>query len=95
VSCSRSNSVLFCFRVSFGSSKGSMVETLIYESPLQEEPEASPVLEGVCPFSADGENGEWVQFGEELMRPGSMLHIAERLCCNFVATAHPVCDLAL
>ncbi|XP_013144934.1 PREDICTED: uncharacterized protein LOC106108333 [Papilio polytes] len=26
-------------RVSFGSSKGSMVETLIYESPLQEEPE--------------------------------------------------------
>lgn len=45
-------------RVSFGSSKGSMVETLIYESPLQEEPEASPILEGVCPFSADGENGE-------------------------------------
>ncbi|XP_047544103.1 uncharacterized protein LOC125076158 [Vanessa atalanta] len=29
-------------RVSFGSSKGSMVETLIYESPLQEEPECSP-----------------------------------------------------
>ncbi|CAG9558145.1 unnamed protein product [Danaus chrysippus] len=29
-------------RVSFGSSKGSMVETLIYESPLQEEPETSP-----------------------------------------------------
>ncbi|XP_045458624.1 uncharacterized protein LOC123668987 [Melitaea cinxia] len=29
-------------RVSFGSSKGSMVETLIYESPLQEEPESSP-----------------------------------------------------
>ncbi|XP_014243783.1 uncharacterized protein LOC106663451 isoform X2 [Cimex lectularius] len=29
-------------RVSFGSSKGSMVETLIYESPLQEEPELSP-----------------------------------------------------
>ncbi|CAH4038829.1 unnamed protein product [Pieris brassicae] len=29
-------------RVSFGSSKGSMVETLIYESPLQEEPENSP-----------------------------------------------------
>ncbi|XP_075228612.1 uncharacterized protein LOC142328638 [Lycorma delicatula] len=29
-------------RVSFGSSKGSMVETLIYESPLQEEPEGSP-----------------------------------------------------
>ncbi|GBP05086.1 hypothetical protein EVAR_71095_1 [Eumeta japonica] len=26
----------------FGSSKGSMVETLIYDSPLQEEPEASP-----------------------------------------------------
>lgn len=31
-------------RVSFGSSKGSMVETLIYESPLQEEPESSPPL---------------------------------------------------
>ncbi|XP_068083381.1 mucin-2 [Anabrus simplex] len=45
-------------RVSFGSSKGSMVETLIYESPLQEEPEASPVLENVCPFPADGENTE-------------------------------------
>ena len=27
------------FRVSFGSSKGSMVETLIYESPVSEEPE--------------------------------------------------------
>lgn len=33
------------FRVSFGSSKGSMVETLIFESPLQEEPEPSPVPE--------------------------------------------------
>lgn len=32
----------FSIRVSFGSSKGSMVETLIYESPLQEEPETSP-----------------------------------------------------
>lgn len=28
-------------RVSFGSSKGSMVETLIYETPVQEEPEPS------------------------------------------------------
>jgi hypothetical protein len=29
----------FAFRVSFGSSKGSMVETLIYDSPpVQEEP---------------------------------------------------------
>jgi len=45
-------------RVSFGSSKGSMVETLIYESPLQEEPEASPILEGSCAFPADGENAE-------------------------------------
>lgn len=26
-------------RVSFGSSKGSMVETLVYESPVSEEPE--------------------------------------------------------
>ncbi|XP_071444642.1 ubiquitin carboxyl-terminal hydrolase 36 [Hetaerina americana] len=32
-------------RVSFGSSKGSMVETLIFESPLQEEPETSPIQE--------------------------------------------------
>lgn len=36
-------------RVSFGSSKGSMVETLIYESPLQEEPENSPIAERPCP----------------------------------------------
>ncbi|KAL1516644.1 hypothetical protein ABEB36_000529 [Hypothenemus hampei] len=32
-------------RVSFGSSKGSMVETLIFESPVQEEPEPSPIPE--------------------------------------------------
>lgn len=38
-------------RVSFGSSKGSMVETLIYESPLQEEPEPSP------PASLDSSQG--------------------------------------
>jgi hypothetical protein len=50
--------MIMFLRVSFGSSKGSMVETLIYESPLQEEPEASPVLEGTCPFPADGENAE-------------------------------------
>lgn len=37
-------------RVSFGSSKGSMVETLIYESPLQEEPEPSPIAEHPNPF---------------------------------------------
>ncbi|XP_077302072.1 uncharacterized protein LOC143922616 isoform X2 [Arctopsyche grandis] len=38
-------------RVSFGSSKGSMVETLIYESPLQEEPETtSPQLPYDAPF---------------------------------------------
>ncbi len=28
------------YRVSFGSSKGSMVETLIYETPVQEESES-------------------------------------------------------
>lgn len=32
----------FFYRVSFGSSKGSMVETLIYETPVQEEPEPTP-----------------------------------------------------
>ncbi|XP_066157061.1 uncharacterized protein [Euwallacea fornicatus] len=32
-------------RVSFGSSKGSMVETLIFESTVQEEPEPSPIPE--------------------------------------------------
>lgn len=37
-----SKAVIIVIRVSFGSSKGSMVETLIYESPLQEEPETSP-----------------------------------------------------
>ena len=34
-----------------------MVETLIYESPLQEEPEvATPTTEGPSPFSTDGDN---------------------------------------
>ncbi|XP_059477437.1 uncharacterized protein LOC132197866 [Neocloeon triangulifer] len=37
-------------RVSFGSSKGSMVETLVYESPLQEEPEESAAL---LPYDSD------------------------------------------
>ncbi|XP_012266979.2 uncharacterized protein LOC105692389 [Athalia rosae] len=32
-------------RVSFGSSKGSMVETLVYETPVQEEPENNHFLE--------------------------------------------------
>ncbi|XP_015607058.1 uncharacterized protein LOC107273408 isoform X2 [Cephus cinctus] len=32
-------------RVSFGSSKGSMVETLVYETPVQEEPEMNHFLE--------------------------------------------------
>ncbi|CAG7834492.1 unnamed protein product [Allacma fusca] len=34
-------------RVSFGSSKGSMVETLIFESPVSEEPEMSKTGNGV------------------------------------------------
>ncbi|CAA9998720.1 unnamed protein product [Nesidiocoris tenuis] len=41
-------------RVSFGSSKGSMVETLIYESPLQEEPELSPSADQGSIDSAQG-----------------------------------------
>ncbi|XP_076248824.1 uncharacterized protein LOC143188445 isoform X2 [Calliopsis andreniformis] len=32
-------------RVSFGSSKGSMVETLVYETPVQEEPEISRFMD--------------------------------------------------
>ncbi|XP_011704082.1 PREDICTED: uncharacterized protein LOC105459611, partial [Wasmannia auropunctata] len=32
-------------RVSFGSSKGSMVETLVYETPVQEEPEINHFLD--------------------------------------------------
>ncbi|XP_044588540.1 uncharacterized protein LOC123267765 isoform X4 [Cotesia glomerata] len=32
-------------RVSFGSSKGSMVETLVYETPVQEEPELNNFIE--------------------------------------------------
>ncbi|XP_031827961.2 uncharacterized protein LOC116424984 [Nomia melanderi] len=32
-------------RVSFGSSKGSMVETLVYETPVQEEPETNRFLD--------------------------------------------------
>ena len=35
----------FFFRVSFGSSKGSMVETLVYETPVHEEPEINHFLE--------------------------------------------------
>ncbi|XP_018564054.1 uncharacterized protein LOC108905594 [Anoplophora glabripennis] len=45
-------------RVSFGSSKGSMVETLIFESPVQEEPESSPILENVVLFPADQDQAE-------------------------------------
>ncbi|KAG6452183.1 hypothetical protein O3G_MSEX007521 [Manduca sexta] len=48
-------------RVSFGSSKGSMVETLIYESPLQEEPENSPpprVQETAFPYTPVEDDSE-------------------------------------
>ncbi|XP_063920854.1 uncharacterized protein LOC135135658 [Zophobas morio] len=45
-------------RVSFGSSKGSMVETLIFESPVQEEPEPSPIPENAIPFPADQDQTE-------------------------------------
>lgn len=48
-------------RVSFGSSKGSMVETLIYESPLQEEPESSPppkVQETAFPYTPIEDDSE-------------------------------------
>ncbi|KAK6628793.1 hypothetical protein RUM43_002609 [Polyplax serrata] len=42
--------------VSFGSSKGSMVETLIYETPLQEESEvATPTLEVTHPHPPEGD----------------------------------------
>ncbi|XP_041986765.1 uncharacterized protein LOC121738639 [Aricia agestis] len=47
-------------RVSFGSSKGSMVETLIYESPLQEEPESSPppIQETAFPYTPVEDDSE-------------------------------------
>ncbi|XP_050501239.1 uncharacterized protein LOC114329905 [Diabrotica virgifera virgifera] len=45
-------------RVSFGSSKGSMVETLIFETPVQEEPEPSPIPENCSPFPADHDQTE-------------------------------------
>lgn len=49
----------FNCRVSFGSSKGSMVETLIYESPLQEDGQPSPIPETVAqPFPEDYEQTE-------------------------------------
>lgn len=38
-------------RVSFGSSKGSMVETLIYEAPPEGQP--SPIIENTTPFPED------------------------------------------
>lgn len=44
--------------MSFGSSKGSMVETLIFESPVQEEPEPSPIPEDVYPFPEDHDQTE-------------------------------------
>lgn len=40
-----SENILFDFRVSFGSSKGSMVETLVYETPVQEEPEINRFMD--------------------------------------------------
>ncbi|KAL1116954.1 hypothetical protein AAG570_004282 [Ranatra chinensis] len=43
--------------VSFGSSKGSMVETLIYESPLQEEPEPNPSADQSSIDSTPGDTG--------------------------------------
>ncbi|VVD04141.1 unnamed protein product [Leptidea sinapis] len=46
-------------RVSFGSSKGSMVETLIYESPLQEEPESSPPAVQETSFSYTPVEEDW------------------------------------
>ena len=39
-----------------------MVETLIFESPLQEEPEPSPIAENPTPFPADFDQTEWVFF---------------------------------
>ncbi|XP_060535909.1 uncharacterized protein LOC132707903 [Cylas formicarius] len=45
-------------RVSFGSSKGSMVETLIFESPLQEGPEPSPIPENGGSFPAGCDSTE-------------------------------------
>lgn len=37
--------IFFFSRVSFGSSKGSMVETLVYETPVQEEPEINRFMD--------------------------------------------------
>lgn len=42
--------------MSFGSSKGSMVETLIFESPVQEEPEPSPIPENGKQFPSENED---------------------------------------
>lgn len=39
------SSRIIIIRVSFGSSKGSMVETLVYETPVQEEPEINHFLD--------------------------------------------------
>lgn len=35
-----------------------MVETLIYETPVQEEPETSPIQENATPFPADQDQTE-------------------------------------
>ncbi|XP_014294880.1 uncharacterized protein LOC103577595 [Microplitis demolitor] len=53
-------------RVSFGSSKGSMVETLVYETPVQEEPEMNNFLEHngrvpIAPFPDTDEGREKVR----------------------------------
>nr|CAI5845873.1 unnamed protein product [Callosobruchus analis] len=44
--------------VSFGSSKGSMVETLIFESPVQEEAEPSPIPENGVPYIPEPDPSE-------------------------------------
>lgn len=58
------NCVIFFCRVSFGSSKGSMVETLVYETPVQEEPENNHFMDhnGRLPVSMiPVPDTEWVK----------------------------------
>jgi hypothetical protein len=55
----------FCFRVSFGSSKGSMVETLVYEnSAVSDEPEKKSKTAGTA-LGAKGTGTKSVHSSDE------------------------------
>lgn len=59
-----------------------MVETLIFESPVQEEPEPSPIPENVngSPFPADHEQTEWVKLEYFMKMTSNLFNIRKKKC---------------